>query len=126
MTERENMLKVLRHEKPDWVPNFGATAAFIYSYGCDRRLDPATGYYKDPFGVKFLLEGGPLSGFMPANTSTGDFELDDVTEWKKMMPKLDLGKVDWKAETERMINSSRTMYGSVGEDRVFNYVAGYL
>ena len=126
MTERENMMKLLNYEKPDWVPNFGNSAAFLYSYGCDRRQDPNTGYYKDLFGVEYELEKGALAGYMPTNTKKGKFELEDVTEWKKMMPKIDLGKVDWKEETEKMLHSITALYGTATDDHVYNYIVGYL
>lgn len=126
MTERENMILVLNGETPKWVPNFGNSAAFLYSYGCDRRLNAKTGYYYDLFGVEFYIQDGALGGPMPTNTKTQNFELTDVTEWKKVMPKVDLGKIDWKAETENMLKSASSLYGSKNDDHVYNYIVGYL
>lgn len=126
MTERENMMLVLNHETPLWVPNFGKSAAFLYSYGCDRPLNPKNGYYYDPFGVEFVLEKGALGGYMPTNTKTKNFELKDVTEWKSVMPKMDLGKVDWKEETDKMLKNTVPQYGEIGDDHIYNYVVGYL
>lgn len=126
MTERENLMLVLNHEKPEWVPNFGNSAAFIYNFGCDRPFNSKTGYYYDPFGVEFELDKGPLAGFMPTNTKTKRFELTDVTEWKKMMPKIDLGTVNWKEVTEKSLQSFTALYGSANDDHVYNYIVGYL
>ena len=126
MTEKENMMRVLNHEKPEWVPNFGNSAIFLNSFGCDRHLNPKTGYYYDPFGVEFTMEKGPLGGPMPTNTHTGNFELRDITEWKSMMPKINLAKTDWKAETEKMLNNTVALYGSVNDDHVYNYIVGHL
>ena len=126
MTERENMLCVLRGEMPQWVPNFSKTAQFFYSTGCARPKDPATGFYYDPFGVEFELETGSLGGFMPTNTKKKTFELDDVTEWKKMMPKMDIGKIDWAEATREMLGAQFSLYGSDSSDCISNYIVGYL
>jgi len=122
-TERENMMMVLHHEKPEWVPNFGNSAAFLFNYGCDRTLDERDGMYYDKMGVAFVLEGG---GFMPHNTKTGTFELTDVTQWESVMPTFDGSAVDWEAETKKMLTSITTLYGQESDDHIYNYIVGYL
>ncbi|MDY2628150.1 MAG: uroporphyrinogen decarboxylase family protein [Lachnospiraceae bacterium] len=127
MTERENMLMVLNHEQPEWVPNFGKASRFYFGYGCDRVLNPRTGYYYDRFGVEFELEKGPLGGYMPTNTKTRKFELEDITEWKAVMPEVDLGKVDWEEETRKMAGNDITLFYTTGSrEYVSNYIVGYL
>lgn len=126
MTERENMLMVLNHQTPEWVPNFGKTAQFYFSYGCDRLRNDANGLYYDPFGVEFRLVKGPLGGYLPTNTKNRAFELEDITEWKRVMPKIDPGKVDWEEETRRMLGDNFSLYGENTNDGISNYIVGYL
>lgn len=118
---------VLNHEKPEWVPNFGKASRFFFGYGCDRAVNPKNGYYYDHFGVEFELEKGPLGGYMPTNTKTRKFELEDITEWKTVMSKVDLGKVDWEEETKKMLGNDIKLFYTMGnEDYVSNYIVGYL
>ncbi len=126
INERENMLMVLNGEFPQWVPNFGKSAAFIHSFGCRRVKDATTGYLIDRFGVKFIMEQGALAGAMPMNTRTRQFELEDILDWKKIMPKIDLGKVDWKEETEKTFKGGTSLYGTTDDYHIYNYIAGYL
>lgn len=126
ITERENMLMLLHGEIPKWVPNFGKSARFVNSYGCIRTPDPATGYMVDRFGVSFVMKDGALAGPMPVNTKTGKFELENIEDWKKIMPKIDLAKVDWKTVTEEAFSGGRNLYGADGDAYVYNYIAGYL
>lgn len=126
INERENMLMLLHGETPRWVPNFGKSAAFIHSFGCRREKDSGTGYLIDRFGVKFTMEQGPLAGVMPVNTKTRQFELQEIEDWKKIMPKIDLSKVDWKEETEKTFKGGTSLYGKTDDFHIYNYIAGYL
>ncbi len=127
MTERENMLMVFNHQIPQWVPNYGKASQFYFGFGCDRTQNPKTGLFYDRFGVEFSLEGGPLGGYMPTNTKTRNFELTDITNWKSVMPGIDLGTVDWEEETKRMAgNDVRLFYGTESSSFVSNYIVGYL
>ena len=126
LNERENMLMVLNGETPEWVPNFGKSAAFIYSYACERIPDPSTGYLVDRFGVSFEVEKGALAGPMPVNTKTRKFELEHIEDWKKVMPKIDLTKINWAEETKRAFTDGTSLYGTTDDFHVYNYIAGYL
>lgn len=127
ISERENLLMMLNGETPEWVPNFGKSGAFVYSPITTRHIDPITKYVVDPFGVSFQLEGDELAGLMPVNTYTRQFELADIEDWEDIMPKFDLGKIDWKEETEKAFANCQRFDESVpDEDLVYNYVTGYL
>lgn len=121
--EYENVMKVLNHEMPDFVPDFGNSAAFVYAYGCTRQLNPKDNYLYDPFGVKFHIT--PL-GPMPDNTATRKFELEDVTEWKSVMPKTDLGQIDWKEFNQKMLSGAKSLNGNSDKNLVYNCFVGYL
>ena len=120
------MLALLHGETPQWVPNFGKSAVFIYSYATERTIDPATGYQTDRFGVKFVMDTGSLSGLMPLNTKTRQFELQEIEDWEKVVPKPDLSRVDWKEAAERSLSKTRTLYGTASDDHIYNFVAGHL
>lgn len=126
ISERENMLMLLSGETPQWVPNFGKSAVFVNSYACIRTHDPVTGYDIDRFGVKFQQETGALAGPMPVNTHTRKFELQEIEDWRKIFPKIDIGKVDWKTVTEQEFKKGQVLYGARSDQHIYNYVAGYL
>ena len=119
----ENAMKVLHHEMPDFLPDFGNCGTFVNTYGCTRRLNPADGYMYDAFGVKF--HNTPI-GPIPDNTATGNFELEDITEWERIIPKTDLDAIDWEEENERMLSGAVSLNGNSRENLLYNVIVGYL
>lgn len=121
--EYESVMAVLHGETPADLPDFGNSAAFPRAFACTRTLNPLDGFFYDPFGVKFCMT--PL-GLMPDNTRTRKFELTDVTEWKKVMPKANLPEVDWEKFTARMLANIRSVNGNNSEHLVYNCFVGYI
>lgn len=121
--EYEDVMAVLHHQTPDNLPDFGNSAAFPRAFACTRTLNALDGYFYDPFGVKFKMTS---LGLMPDNTTTRKFELTDVTEWEKMMPKINLDEVDWENFTARMLDNIRSVNGNNTQHLVYNCFVGYL
>ncbi len=87
MTDRENFLRCLKRQRPEFVPVLNRAIASVMPSCILDRVDE--GY--DLFGVKW-------SGMVP---DTSDRLLKDVTEWEKVIKFPDLGKLDWEAAAAR-------------------------
>jgi len=109
ITERENFLLLMSGQKPHWVPNFGKVAAFVYSDILGRRYDPQSGYMIDPFGVEFT---STIDGPTVAHTKDSKPLMDDILDWKKYMPKIDLKSVDWAKDVHRALDSASCAYST--------------
>lgn len=90
LTERENYLKVIRGEKPEWVPYYRDCAewtipCFLMQFlGTEEKLDI--------FGTPWTInENGPMpdSRHKPI--------LEDIADWKSVLNLPDLDAVDWEA-----------------------------
>lgn len=105
--EKENMLKMLRGEQPDWVPLHLDANAWL-STGI-------TGYYYymqenkvDMFGVEWVSDD---AGEMPKPDRK---MLDDITKWREFVSFPDLSKIDFeemaKADLEYRDPTKLAMY----------------
>lgn len=90
LTPKENMLKLLRHEVPEYVPYQPEAFQMIRANALhEKPLGYVTGY--DWFGVHWTCEGGlavPTAGRKPV--------LEDVTEWREKVIFPDLDHWDWE------------------------------
>ena len=108
MTERENLLRVIRGEEPAWVPRFGALV-----YGIDPDHKPAgVNAMVDLFGRKPLPNGNFIDMFgveyEPTESTGGmalpvpnSFILDDITKWRDVIKVPSLEGIDWEAAAKR-------------------------
>jgi uroporphyrinogen decarboxylase len=105
MTEKENILKVYRHEKPDHLPD---PSAGIYTHnpllGILER--PDDGGDTDWFGVKYLYE--PSIGASVPNPLL-PYTIQDVTLWREEVKIPDIENYDWEkaAKTDRIDDKIR-------------------
>ena len=95
LTERENMLRVIRGEQPEWVPDYEAACVTVRQKAIGMRKDPETGHMVDIFGVHFV---NAPDGIMAVTDGQGRYVMDDITKWREYMPKIDLDQIDWEAE----------------------------
>lgn len=85
--ERENFLKLLRGEQPDWVPNYldaveWVFTDFTYSYIHEDLVDP--------FGVKWVIDDA-------GEMADPDRKLlTDITKWRDFVRFPDMSSVDWE------------------------------
>lgn len=121
--EYENILAVLNDEIPDDLPDLGNAGAMTRTYGCTRVRNASDGFYYDPFGVKFRMT--PL-GPMPDNTRSRNFELDNILNWRSVMPNVNLDAIDWASEAEQIRKSAKSLNGNNTEYLVHNCLVGFL
>lgn len=85
--ERENYLKVIRGEQPDWVPLYFDACDWVFT---PFMLDYVTKNPKiDIFGVEWEVND---AGKMPKHDRK---LLDDITKWREFVNLPDLSKIDW-------------------------------
>ena len=89
MTAKENMEKIFRHEKPDWIPHLGSEAYGIPDYIVERPI-MTTGY--DAWGCHWISCADSLNITHP---DTSDIKFDDVTQWREKVVFPDLDKIDF-------------------------------
>lgn len=98
LTQKENYLKVLNHEKPEFIPcaqiatlqvGFGGNGGMI-----TFEKGPEGGGY-DGFGVRWVC---PPSGSGQPIPAPGEFILDSetVVDWKKLVKFPDIAHFDWE------------------------------
>ena len=111
MTEKENFMKLMRGECPEWIPtytfgkilgdpNVPATAKIGPGLLFDFRKDPnGTDYW----GVRYVSnEEGNFASIPKPN----DFILDDITKWRDVIHAPSLEGIDWEAMAKRDIENS--------------------
>ena len=97
MTRRENLLKFLGHEIPEWIPNYRQdTQVYTPPETLERSSCKEGG--KDWFGVQWAYEP-TIRGFMP-DTRCDPF-LDDITQWESRVHFPDLEGIDWEGMVQR-------------------------
>ncbi len=93
MNGKQNLLRAIQHNKPQWIPNGLESSLFIHAPLIERPLN--TGY--DEWGVHWTLDSDPRVGTYPTR---GKQPLSNVKEWHKVVqfPKLDIKQ--WSDLTE--------------------------
>lgn len=89
MTNKENLMRVLLRQRPEWVPCWRDSCAFIPCSAIEDRAKGGSG--KDWFGVLW-------QDMTPA---PGSALFDDVTRWREYVHFPDLDRVDWEAAARR-------------------------
>jgi len=105
MTEKENYLKLIRGEQPDWVPRFSfdgpggkhpptiMTAPHIMAY---HRFEP--GPSVDIWGVTHVPVEEAGGGKIP---DPGNFILTDITKWRDVIKAPDISGIDWEGNAKK-------------------------
>ena len=87
MTGKENYLKTLRREKPEWVPYYRDACQWVMPGFVMQHM--ASEDMRDWFGVPWTMnESGPM-------VLTGNYVMDDVTKWKQYIHLPDLDSLNW-------------------------------
>jgi len=93
MSARENMLRMMRWEEPEYVPLTDDANAFVgfgFMAATDEPMAPGLGY--DGFGVPWKVDA---LGGVPDNTQPP--LLDDICDWEEKVTFPDLDAIDFKA-----------------------------
>ena len=110
ITPKENMLRMLRGEKPLWVPNQTLENNAIQPLVMDDARARNFGG-KDWFGIEWEYE--PLT--KAAMVKPGTRRLDDIENWKTLeFP--DLSKIDWEKDYKERYE------GKISEDRLSYFI----
>jgi hypothetical protein len=91
LSEKENFLRTLRGEVPEYVPRYNFFWRLQPSINAGERVD---GVGKDPFGVEWIKEGSAIDGAIPRNDY---FILKDIRQWRDVIKFPDYSDVDWEA-----------------------------
>lgn len=88
MTERENYLKVLNGEKPEWVPYYRDACDWVIPWITTSYL--ATEEKVDFLGVHWVMDdAGPMA-------DTRRLALDDISKWRDVVHLPDVESFDWE------------------------------
>ena len=102
ITEKENMLLCINGQRPAWVPSYyDATAVVGPPAIFSERTLNANGNQVDIFGNEYISQ---KDGAVPLSNITQEFRLKNVSEWREIMPHINLSSIDWESEA-REINS---------------------
>ena len=98
LTEKENLLKVLHGEVPEWVPRYAipspghAPAMARVTPGFMNERRNAQGGF-DIWGVEFVVT--KETGYMPM-PKPGTILLEDITKWRDVIKAPDISNIDWE------------------------------
>ena len=115
LTERENMLRVLKGEDPAWVPRYGSLpnpqAKYPRAMSTVRpsilnRADEQ-GVTRDIFGVEYVATAETGGMMLP---KPGKFILDDVRKWRDVIKVPDLSDLDWAAMAQKDVEAGNIDY----------------
>jgi len=95
LNERENFLKALRGEVPEYIPRYNI---FWRAMPAVLMGDRVNGVGRDIFGVEWTSEGSAIDAALP---KPGDFILDDIRRWRDVIKYPDFSGVDWEAMAKK-------------------------
>lgn len=91
LTPKENVLRLYRHEMPEYLPRFGAGIINNVPVGGYYERPPRGKGGKDWFGANWSFKSGD-----PAPVPGPDFILEDICDWKEVVKFPDLDAFDWE------------------------------
>jgi hypothetical protein len=92
LTPRENVLRAIRRERPEWVPYGLESTVWVYPPYRERPLN--AGY--DDFGVRWAYEPGAEGGTYP---DPDGHPIRDLADWRSQLTLPDLDSMDWDTFT---------------------------
>jgi uroporphyrinogen-III decarboxylase len=93
MTEKENYLKVLKGETPEWLPVYLDACQWLFP----SVLEPPmlTGKERDVYGIPYVIhENGPIP-------RPNDFILRDIADWRTAVNIPTLEGYDWESAAQK-------------------------
>ena len=102
LSKKENYLRILRGEVPEYVPEYnifwGMNGPSIFR---ERRNPDGTGF--NVFGVEYVIDGSAVNAALP---KPGDFILDDIRKWRDVIKMPDFSHVDWEQMAKKDLESA--------------------
>lgn len=103
MTRKENYLKALFNQNPQWVPYVDEAVITVMPPVCERPGLPG----KDAFGCEWLLEEEAEGGTYPANYN---FVITNLLEWRTQVKIPDVYACDWSEARKKAAEIDREKY----------------
>jgi hypothetical protein len=134
LTGKENFLRTLRGECPEWVPMYGIDPIPGVEMESVVLWPDVTAKYRndfgglDPWGVEFVATEETAGGCIP---KPGQFILDDITKWRDVIKAPDLSGYDWeyvcKKEFERFpVDREKTALGFALHNGYFQNLMAFM
>ena len=111
LSERENFLRALSGEVPEYVPRYNIFWGVRSSIFVGDRVN---GVGKDIFGVEWTNEGSAFEAALPRNDV---FLLDDIRRWRDVIKFPDFSYVNWEEVAKKDLKDSNPEFprgGGVG------------
>jgi hypothetical protein len=99
ITEKENYLRLLRGEIPEFIPRYRMMDWIIFGNPFRGKKSPE-GYDIDEFGMVHTTNESSMGGAMPV---PGHILLDDITRWRDVIKTPDVDSVDWEKYTKERL-----------------------
>lgn len=90
LTPKENLLRAIRHDQPEWVPTAAEGLAWIGPPVVER----CTAAGRDAFGVHWSYEARAEGGTFP---TSGGHTISDLARWKEQITIPDIDAMAWDA-----------------------------
>ena len=94
ISEKENLLRAIKHDSPEWVPNGMESQVMIASPVVERPSQPG----KDAFDVAWDLEEGAEGGTYPTHNG---HTITDLSLWREQITIPNLDEIDWSGVKKR-------------------------
>lgn len=114
MNAKENLLRVIRHDRPEWVPNGMESTVMIHTPVVERPGKAGL----DSWGVRWALEADAQGGTYPAE---GGHTVTDLREWRRQARVPDVAALDWSgvAARARAVDRAANLVGAFDEFGLF-------
>ena len=112
LTARENFMRLLRCETPEYIPEFNLMWGTFFRPSCYSATRNPDNTGKDYFGVEWVTEGSAIQGALP---KPGDFILDDIRKWRDVIkrPQI-LDEVDWESMSKKDLDARDPSLPKIG------------
>ena len=103
LSAKENLLRAIRREGPEWVPDGMEGVAWVGPPVIERTL----GAGRDAFGVEWAYEARAEGGTFPAYQG---HPITDLSRWREQITVPDLDPSDWDAVAAYAAKIDRDQY----------------
>ncbi len=103
MTPKENLLRVIYHNNPKWIPYGLESVEMVFPPVVERPAQSG----KDDFGVVWDLEEGAEGGTYPAHNG---HTISDISKWREQITFPNLESMDWNSLSEKVKKIDRKNY----------------
>ena len=109
MTPEENLLRVIHHDRPAWVPNGMESVCYVWPPVVERPMKAG----RDSWGVRFELRADAHGGTFPAHNG---HTITDLENWREQITIPNVDAMDFSApvtEAEKIDRDTHLVSGFV-------------